>query len=407
MTRAPHRFLQRAAIRLVSALPHRLDRLALHTVLAVEDVLQATLVAVVSVRGKRRVTVQPFIGYGTPERVHVRGRIVLGTRAAREATTTVTVDPPAGPAGAGGGRRGRLRLGSWRTLAGSLAPFFTVELPRTRITVGAPAGDTTVRVDRQGYLAVPVDGTGLEPGWREVTVTASWRGHTARTPVPVLVVDPEARLALISDLDDTVIETGLTRGLEFLRITLLTHVTDRTPLPGAADLYQALTRPGPDGAGRPVFYLSTSPWNLYELLARFMVLRGFPTGPILLTDWGPSKTNWFRVTAEQHKLTLIRSLLAEHPGLSVLLVGDTGQFDPEIYAAVAIEQPDRVAAVYVRRTTNISAARAAEVEELARRVGAAGVPMLAVQDSLEIAQHAAGLGLLTDADVQAVRRATC
>jgi phosphatidate phosphatase APP1 len=273
------------------------------------------------------------------------------------------------------------------------------------VNVRGPDGVVTGRCDRQGYLDVPIDLVGLAPGWHELTVATSWRGCSAAVPVPVLVVDPDARLAVISDLDDTVIETGITRGLEFLRLTLLTSVNDRTPLPGAAELYRALTAPR-DGSASPVFYLSTSPWNLYELLTRFLVLRGFPAGPLLLTDWGPSRTNLFRTTAEQHKLTLIRALLAEHPGLDVVLIGDTGQFDPEIYATVAQGAPERVRAVYVRRTPGMSTARAIEVGGLARRAGRAGVPMLMVEDSVQIAEHAVGLGLLEAADVQAVRRAS-
>jgi len=294
----------------------------------------------------------------------------------------------------------------WQTLRESMAPFLTIELPRCRVTVEGPAGRTTARCDRQGYLDVTVDAAGLPPGWHELTVSSSWRGRSTAAPAPVLVVDPAADVAVISDLDDTVIESGITRGLEVLRLTLFTSVTDRTPLPGAAELYRAMTGHGANPAVRPVFYLSTSPWNLYELLARFIALRGFPAGPLLLTDWGPSRTHLLRITAEQHKLTLIRSLLAQHPGLGVVLIGDTGQLDPEIYAAVATESPERVRAVYVRRTVNITGARANEVEQLARKVAAAGVPMLQVADSVKIAEHAAGLGLLDPADVQAVRRAS-
>jgi phosphatidate phosphatase APP1 len=437
----------------------RASAASLRVVLAIEDVLHALVVALVALLGRREVTVLPFIGSGTPEQVRARGRVVLGRPAVGSAAADLvqtagsftagvrsgaapTGRPPAGnppagdrrvggrridgppaddrPAGdrvfaitpavgspGGGPLRGRVDRAAvrWRTLRQSVAPFLTVELPRAGVRVLAPGGPVVGRCDRQGYLDVSVDAGGLTPGWHELVVSTTWRGSSATVPVPVLVVDPEARLAVISDLDDTVIETGIPRGLEFLRLTLFTSVTERTPLPGAAELYRALTAPrgGPD---RPVFYLSTSPWNLYELLARFLVLRGFPAGPMLLTDWGPSRTNLFRITAEQHKLTLIRSLLTEHPGLRVVLVGDTGQLDPEIYAAVATECPGRVRAVYVRRTVGMSSSRALEVGGLVRRVAAAGVPMLMVEDSVQIAEHAAGLGLLDATDVEAVRRAS-
>jgi phosphatidate phosphatase APP1 len=406
---------------------------SLPVVLAIEDVLHAVVVALVGLLGRREVSVLPFIGYGTPRQVRARGRVVLGRPAvgsaagdlvrtagpsdagAGSAVPPATVPPRErglagdGPTdhlvtGEGRARAARLRV-RVRTLRESLAPFLTIELPRARVRAQGPDGVVNGRCDRQGYLDVAVDADGLAPGWHELTVSATWRGSTTAVPVPVLVVDPEASLAVISDLDDTVIETGITRGLEFFRLTLFTSVTERTPLPGAAELYRALTAPR-GGPHRPVFYLSTSPWNLYELLARFLLLRGFPAGPMLLTDWGPSRTNLFRITAEEHKLTLIRSLLAEHPGLRVVLVGDTGQLDPEIYAAVATESPDRVRAVYVRRTAGMTPARAIEVGGLVRRARAAGVPMLMVEDSVQIAEHAAGLGLLDAADVPAVRRAS-
>jgi phosphatidate phosphatase APP1 len=286
------------------------------------------------------------------------------------------------------------------------APFLTIVVPGCSAVVRGPAGEAVGRADRQGYLDVPVDLAGSTPGWHRVTVTASWRGQSTEAVLPVLVVDPEATLAVISDVDDTVIETGITRGLEVLRLTLLTEVTERTPLLGAAELYRALTAPR-DGSGpAPVFYLSTSPWNLYGLLTRFLELRGFPAGPLLLTDWGPSRTNLLRVPTQEHKLTLIRALLAQHPALRVVLVGDTGQLDPEIYATVAQEAPERVHAVYVRRTVGMSARRAVELHGLVRRVAASGVPMLVVEDSVQIAEHAARIGLLDATDVQAVRAAT-
>jgi phosphatidate phosphatase APP1 len=127
---------------------------------------------------------------------------------------------------------------------------------------------------------------------------------------------------------------------------------------------------------------------------------------VLLTAWGPGRGAFFRIPVGEHKLTLIRQVLADHPGLGVVLVGDTGEADPEIYAQVAAEAPDRVLAVYVRRTVGISPLRAAEVDGLASRVSAAGTPMRAVDDSAQIAGHAASIGLLDAAAVQAVRNAS-
>jgi phosphatidate phosphatase APP1 len=397
--------------------------------LAVEDATQAGAVRLLGLLGRREITVLPFIGYGTPELVRARGRVVLGRPAARPVTADLGGDVPAAGnmrAVAADGRRAVWRE-RWGTFRESMAPFLTVEVPGCPVVVrplgargsaGSAAAGTAAagtaaagtaaagRADRQGYVDVPVVVDGLAPGWHRVGVTATWRGRSAEAELPVLVVDPATTLAVVSDLDDTVIDSGITRGLEVLRLTLFTEVTKRTPLPGAAELYRALTAPRDRGGQVPVFYLSTSPWNLYELLTRFLVLRGFPAGPLLLTDWGPSRTNLFRVPTQEHKLTLIRTLLSDHPALRVVLLGDTGQLDPEIYATVAQEAPDRVRAIYVRRTAGMSARRAVELHGLARRVAARGVPMLVVEDSVQIAEHAARIGLLEATDVRRVRAAT-
>jgi phosphatidate phosphatase APP1 len=348
-----------------------------------EDAVQLVLWLILRIRGRHRPMIIPFIGHGTTGRIRVGGRVVRGRAdVAAPAVGVPTAAPPTARS-----RRAVLRS--------TLARFLTVEVPRTPVTVAAAAGAATFRTDDEGYLDAVLDVPELVPGWHDVGLALA-DGTSARAQV--LVVRPDARVGLVSDVDDTIVETGLSRGWYFLKATLLTEVGDRTPLPGAAALYRALV-----GSDRPVFYLSTSPWNLHEMLLEFIVLRRFPLGPMLLTDWGPSRSGLFRIGAQEHKLGVVRRLLDEHPSLGLVLVGDSGQADPEIYATLARERPDRILAVYIRRTAAASAARLAALHELSAQVTASGVPMLAVDDSVEIAVHAAGLGLLDPASLAEVR----
>jgi phosphatidate phosphatase APP1 len=373
-----------------------LRALLIEAAMLVEDAVRVVQVVVLRVfRRSVQPLVVPFLGHGSPQQVQLGGRVVLGRPDARALPPVpqvlAPVDRPAPP------RRSRRAV-----LRASLSRFLTVEVAGATVTVRTPGSAVTVRSDRDGYLDAVVDGPGLPPGWHDVELSLAG-GRTVQTPV--LVVSPDVRLGLVSDVDDTILETGLTRGLEFLRISLLTEVSERAPLPGAAALYRALVcRTGE--AGLPVFYLSTSPWNLHEMLLEFIALRGFPLGPLLLTDWGPGRGNLFRIGAREHKLGLIGRILAEHPDLALLLVGDTGQLDPEIYAAAAREHPGRIRAIYVRRTGTHDPRRLAAVDALAAEVSAAGVPMLAVDDSVQIAEHAATLGLLDPAQVEQVRAET-
>ena len=352
---------------------------------AAERVLSRVVIVVVVIRGRRRPLVLPFIGHGSTERVRIGARVAMGHP---DAVTEDDLAP---------GPRSRRQV-----LLAGLSRFFTIELPGAHVAIRIPAGVRHVRADVEGYVDAVVERPGLEPGWHEAELTLQ-AGTAARAKV--LVVDPRADVALVSDVDDTILETGLTRGLAFLRATLLTETADRAPLPGSAALYRALVAPH-SGVCRPVFYVSTSPWNLHGTLLEFIALRAFPLGPLLLTDWGPGHGNLFRIGAREHKIGLITQILDEHPGLGLVLVGDTGQLDPEIYAAVAEAHPDRIRAVYVRRPPGPTLRRDAEVRALAERVTALGVPMLAVDDSVEIAEHAASIGLLDPAEIPAIRAET-
>jgi phosphatidate phosphatase APP1 len=366
----------------------QLRKLVVGAAIAVESVLQAGVLLALRVRGRHLPMIVPFIGHGTTRRVRVGGRVVLG----RPEAAAPAVGVPEAPDPTPRSRRAVLRA--------TIARFLTVEVPGAVVAVHGPGVAAQIRADRDGYLDAVLDvAEPLRPGWHAFELRLR---DGAAVSAQVLVVDPDVRVGLVSDVDDTILETGLTRGIEFVRATLLTPVRDRTPLPGAAALYRALAEPA-DGPARPVFYVSTSPWNLHEMLLEFIALRRFPLGPLLLTDWGPSHSGLFRIGAQEHKGGLVRRMLEEHPQLGLVLVGDSGQLDPEIYAALAREFPDRIRAVYIRRTRHALPGRLAEVDALAAEVTAAGVPMLAVDNSLQIAGHAAQLGLLDAAALDDVQ----
>jgi phosphatidate phosphatase APP1 len=197
-----------------------------------------------------------------------------------------------------------------------------------------------VTSDRDGYIDVRLPGT-LDPGWRTVAVGLDGRSDVE---VSVRVVGPATRLGLVSDIDDTVIVTMLPQPLVAFRNAFLLRESARTPVPGMAELYSQVAAEHPDVF---VVYLSTGAWNTAGALARFLNHHGFPRGPMLLTDWGPTTSGWFRSGAEHKRAQLLR-LLAELPDLDWLLVGDDGQHDPTIYADLAATAPGRVAGIAIR-----------------------------------------------------------
>jgi phosphatidate phosphatase APP1 len=125
----------------------------------------------------------------------------------------------------------------------------------------------------------------------------------------------------------------------------------RIPVPGMAVLLEQLVRQHP---GSPVIYLSTGAWNVAPTLSRFMSRHLFPTGSMLLTDWGPTHERWFR-SGREHKLSNLRRLAEEFPRVRWLLIGDDGQHDEAIYTEFMTDHPDSVAGVAIRQLSTAEA----------------------------------------------------
>jgi phosphatidate phosphatase APP1 len=218
----------------------------------------------------------------------------------------------------------------------------------------------------------------------------------------VLVPPPDATFGIISDVDDTVVATRAAHRLERTRIILLNDAHQRRPFPGVAALYRALAR-GPDGQGaNPLFFLSRSPWNLYDLFHRFFALHHLPPAPLFLEDTAQLEPPSQALGGRVPKAERIRRLLELYPRLPFVLVGDSGQEDPEVYREVVRRFPGRIRAVFIRDVSS-KAKRDREVERIVQEVCALGVPMRRSRDSVEIATHAAGTGLIAPDAVQAVR----
>lgn len=229
--------------------------------------------------------------------------------------------------------------------------FVTASTSGVAVTVRV--GETThvVHSDRDGYLDVrlPAD---LPTGWTSVWLSlgeghGEGEGGGEEREAPIHVVGPRTRLGLVSDIDDTVIVTMLPRPLLAFRNTFLLPESERRPVAGMAELYRQVVDEHPDVF---VVYLSTGAWNTARPLTGFLERHGYPRGPLLMTDWGPTSEGWFR-SGQAHKHAQLERLLEELPGLGWLLVGDDGQHDPEIYAAVAAQHPDRVLGVAIRQLT--------------------------------------------------------
>jgi phosphatidate phosphatase APP1 len=300
-----------------------------HAAAIVEDAFHRRLDVVLRSRGWVTRTIS-YTGYGNGELIRVLARVVL-TREDQGAAASDADATAQELRAAEDEQRG------WRA-------FLNVPAMDVPVTVTIGGHEVTARTDRSGYVDAELRLPGLAPGWHDATIRAL---DAEPVDAAVQVVDPGTRFGLVSDIDDTVMITALPRPFIAAWNTFVRHEQARRVVPGMATMYRNLLS---DNPGAPIFYLSTGAWNTAPTLTRFLRRHGYPPGPLLLTDWGPTNSGWFR-SGQEHKRTALHRLAREFPQIRWVLVGDDGQHDPKIYGDFARDRPDVVEAIAIRELT--------------------------------------------------------
>lgn len=222
-----------------------------------------------------------------------------------------------------------------------------------------------------------------------------------RTTGRILVPPKDCDFGVISDVDDTIIETGATSFWKMVRITLMNNARSRLPFEGVAGFYRAL-RSGPSGEGNnPIFYVSSSPWNLYDLLVEFIDVHGIPMGPLFLRDLNFERLRLVGIPHSKHKLALIETLLLTYPTLPFILIGDSGQEDPEIYLKAVQSFPSRIASIYIRDVT--SGFRDDQVQAIGEELRRLGVDLVLSSETEAVADHALRKGYIHPDSLKDIR----
>lgn len=314
-------------------------------------------------RGLRPV-VTGFPGYGTEHWVRVLGRVLIA--------------PPIKSSSSGEAAS----LRGWRS-------FAAVPVGFAHVTVVVDGVTHQVAADRGGVIDAKLPAT-LKPGWQSITMSVE---GSEPTETRVFVVGSDVRFGVVSDIDDTVMVTALPRPLLAAWNSFVVDEHARQPVPGMAVMLERLSREHP---GTPIIYLSTGAWNVAPTLTRFMRRHLFPAGSFLLTDWGPTHDRWFR-SGRAHKESNLRRLANEFPDVKWLLVGDDGQHDDAIYTGFAIEHPQNVAAVAIRRLLPTEAVLAGG-RTVVDDHSAAEVPWVTEPDGAGLLERLQNVGVISSDD---------
>ena len=283
-----------------------------------------------------------------------------------------------------------------RNLIAMLKRLESDPLPFARVRALLPEGGVRELIaDDEGFIRQWLElDSPLQPGWGSIQMELADPADGGPQVGHALYLTPPASAAygVISDMDDTVLQSQVTDFLRAARMVLLENARTRLPFPGVAAFYRALQQGGSGEAGNPIFYVSSSPWNLYDVIAEFLEVQGIPAGPLLLRDWdlGPSL-----LRNAGYKTGVIREILATYPLLPFMLVGDSAQEDPEIYTDIVASHPGRILAVYIRNVHQHPEDSPA-LRELAERVSRAGSTLVLADDTLAAGRHAAAHGWIRE-----------
>lgn len=321
--------------------------------------------------------IEGYRGFGNRQRVLVQGRAVQSRDIgpSRDSDTTVG------------------------NLFNSYKRIFARGLPRARVRTSVAGVTREIIADDEGFFREWIELT--EPvgdeAWQRVGLRLLEPLRASQPDVlgsaDVRLPEETATFGVISDLDDTVIQSRVSSVLQAARTIALGNARTRLPFEGVASFYRALERGGDGRRRNPIFYVSGSPWNMYDVIAEFLELKQIPAGPILLRDWEVDVAALHSSHLRKHKEPLIREILSLYPTLRFVLIGDTSQQDPEIYRTITHEFPGRILAIYIRDVT-ANPERSAAVRALANEVIAHGSALVLAEDTAAAANHAATMGLI-------------
>ncbi|MFZ0392069.1 MAG: phosphatase domain-containing protein [Calditrichia bacterium] len=330
----------------------------------------------------------PYRGHSTATRVFLKGRVLKDKKI-----------PPASA-----------ESSIWQNLRSMFRRFNSVEIPHIEVSAILNQQRFTTTTDGEGYfsLAIESDSAISAPkGWWTMPLEISHNPY-GEQPAPIrataVILKPpaDAEFGIISDIDDTIVKTEATNLLQMLRLVLLNNSRTRLPFKGVAAFYQALHLGCRGHAANPIFYVSSGPWNMYDLLVDFMQVQDIPPGPVFLQDFGLGKTKFIKSIHLQHKLSVIEHILTIHRRLNFILMGDSGEKDPEIYREVVHKYPGRIKAIYIRDVGLQK--RDLEVDAIIEELGAQNVEMLRIPDTLKAAEHAAENGFISPSALNEIRQ---
>ena len=291
----------------------------------------------------------------------------------------------------------------WQNIGKMRRRFMTVVIPGVKVRAVFAGEEYFAKTDEEGYFEFKIHPKKL------ISYSARWQqiqlklvDQVIRNQGEVVAIAdvflPKGNIdyGIISDVDDTIIPTGAMRITEMLKTTFAKNAHTRIPVRGVSAFYKALQK-GTDGIeSNPFFYVSSSPWNLFDFLQELLQIHFIPKGPLMLRDIGLSRTQLIAGSHSEHKLEQIRHIISTYSQFPFMLIGDSGQEDPTIYLQIVKEFPGRILMIFIR---DVHVSKHGSVKKVSMELQKLGVNMLLVKNTIEASQYALSKGWVLQEDM--------
>lgn len=248
--------------------------------------------------------------------------------------------------------------------------------------------------ESDGFFRFEWDGGDVSAGWHPVQVQLMHDKYQLVSGEGLVFIPHKYQYACISDIDDTFLISHSANLRKRLYVLFTKNAHSRKPFEGVVNHYQLLSRAGTEEGQlpNPFFYVSSSEWNLYDLIRDFSHKNLMPMGVYLLSQI-KKFSEVFKTGQNKHatKFMRIARVLEAYPQQRYILLGDDSQEDPGIYAAVVAHFPEAIHAVYLRR---VYRHREAFAMENIKKMESAGVHCCYFLHSAEAIEHSKAIGLI-------------
>ncbi len=330
--------------------------------------------------GRAPIAVSAYRGYGSREHVFLQGRVLKNKVVHTTPEDTL-----------------------WQNLVNNYKRFGSAEIRGAQLEITIGENIFEVTTDREGYfhldeaLKIPLPDD--EEVWEKVSIRVlrTRKQELNLTASAEILVPKQAEFGVISDIDDTILITEVTSllKLKMIYLTFFKNAAKRQTFHEVEAFFQGLRRGSSGEGSNPIFYVSKSPWNLYDFLDDFVKINDLPKGPLLLRDIGPLPSRFLFEQMEKeyrgHKIASVVRILRMYPNLPFILIGDSGQEDADIYLTIAKAFPDQIKVIYIHDVKHQRRLR--RTHQLIQASGIAHIKV--VSTYREAAQDAANQGLMT------------